>query len=140
MTDTKHDDLFTADDQWREWKGAYPSARLRIVTRNSTYVFAIQGGAWETSFTLEETTNVTAQHWVGKRITLGSGVAGTVQTLVTEALYGRRTIGDLAALQQLVGRPYGFTVWDWKGMYGCDKEQVARWNITEIQSIALCRR
>lgn len=137
MSETKYR-LFTADDQWKG-SGMYPNAILWIATKSSEYQFRIEGGGWETSFTLAYTTNTTAQQWIGERITLGSGVSGTVQTLITEVLYGRQPVKALNALQQLVGRTYGFTVWDWKGSYGCDKEQVARWNITEIQSIQLIR-
>ena len=116
--------------------GRWPDAQLVIKTRNSTYAFHIEGGDWETAFTLAYTTNETAQQWVGERVILGTH--GSVQKLITEVLYGRLSVEfDLPALQQMVGRPYSFQVMDWKGMYGCDRELIAEWRITTVRSVEL---
>lgn len=127
---------FEAGDQGAHM-GYWPNAQLVIHTLHSTYAFRVEGGAWDTCFTLIHTTNATAQEWVGDRVTLGSGVSGSVQTLVTDVLYGRRSVEELDLLQQLVGRRYSFTVWDWKGAYGSEKEEIDTWLVSSIQSIQL---
>lgn len=125
---------FEARDQFKG--GFYPNAQLVIKTQNSTYAFLVEGGAWETRFKLSYTTNETAQQWVGERVLLGKH--GTVEDLVTEVLYGRKSVEfHLPALQQLVGKPYSFRVMEWKGMYGIDREQIAEWLITRVKSVEL---
>ena len=126
---------FTMEDQWKG-SGYWPNAQLVVHTQNSVYAFLIEGGSWETRFTLAYTTNSTAQRWVGERVTLGK--SGSVERLVTEVLYGRKSVEfDLPALQQLVCKTYSFTVWDWKGSYGCDREKVAEWLITTVRRVEL---
>ena len=66
------------------------------------------------------------------------GVSGNANRLLTDVLYGRREVADLAKLDSLVGRSgWLLTFEDGKGMYGCESEVTGYWKVTEIQSIEL---
>jgi hypothetical protein len=125
---------FTADDQWKG-SGFYPAAQLVLHTQNSVYAFLIEGGGWDTPITLRYTTNATAQQWVGERVVLGKHYS--VENLLTAVLYGARPVSSLDLLQQMLGKPYSFSVYDWSGMYGSDRTQLAEWLITSIRRVEL---